>query len=177
MWLSRKFILVLGEDLFLAAHIGTECNGDVDRAVGAEVVLAEGDEHSGGSNDGVVEGVSKILALFLRVYADLEAACLSVAEVRARANLEILLLSGGPSLNVDGLDLEVCEVAGAALESTNGNIERAEEINSVLPELIEPHGGFLRTANNDHFLLFKLVDTVYSPFLYTVGSLFLAETG
>jgi hypothetical protein len=35
-----------------------------------------------------------------------------------------------------------------------------EEINGILPELVIPVFGILRFADNDHFLLFKLMDSV-----------------
>ena len=173
----KKRLVLCGDELFLAAHVRTKCHGDVDGAVSIEVVFKESDEHTGGSNNGVVEGVSKVLLAVCAVYADLEAASLCVTEVGAAANFEVFLLTGRPSLNVDGFYLEVCEVTGAAFECTNGNIESTEEVNGVFPELVKPVGAFLGLADNDHFLLFELVDTVNASFLDTVSALLLTEAG
>ena len=74
------FILFNGNELFLAAHVRTESYGNVYAAVFVKVVLKECDEHSGRSNNCVVESVSKILAVFA-VDSDFESACLSVTEV------------------------------------------------------------------------------------------------
>jgi tetratricopeptide (TPR) repeat protein len=79
--------------------------------------------------------VSEILLAVCAVYTDLKAAGLRVTEVGAAADLEVFLLAGRPSFNVNGLHLEVSKVTGAAFESTNGNIECTEEVNGILPEL------------------------------------------
>ena len=77
----------------LAAHIRSEGFGNIDAAVGIEVVFEERYEHSRRGNNGVVERMGKVLAV-LAVDAYFQPARLCVAEVRAGADLEILLLSG-----------------------------------------------------------------------------------
>jgi len=52
--LRFHIILFLGQNLFLTAHIRTQCDGDIDTAVFVEVIFKECDKHSGGSNNCVV---------------------------------------------------------------------------------------------------------------------------
>ena len=77
-------------DSVLAAHIHSEGLGDADAAVLVEIVLEECDEHSRGSHNGIVEGVGKVVAVFA-LDADAETSCLSIAQIRAGANLKIFL--------------------------------------------------------------------------------------
>ena len=46
-----------------------------------------------------------------------------------------------------------------------------------MPEIIKPFRAFFWCADNNHFLLFKLVDTVYAAFFYAMRAFFLAEAG
>ena len=71
------------------------------------MVLEERDEHSGGRNAGVVEGVRKIRLAVFALDADAKPSRLGVTKVRAGADLEVFLLPGAPGFNVAGLDLEV----------------------------------------------------------------------
>ena len=115
---------------------------------------------------------------FLAVRAlntDLETAGLRVTEIRAASDLEILLLTRRPCLNVAGLHLEVSQIAGAAFERAHRNIQRAEEVYRVLPHDVVPLRGFLRLADNDHFLLLELVDAVNAALLDAVCADLLAE--
>ena len=114
--------LLLGDKLFLAAHVGTKCNGNVDGAVSIEVVFEECDEHTGRRNNGVVEGVGKVLAV-LAAYADLQAACLCIAEVGAAADLEVFLLARRPCFNVNGFNLECCSGDLADLKVKSIDVE------------------------------------------------------
>ena len=50
-----------------------------------------------------------------------------------------------------------------------------EQINRVLPQLVEPHLGLFRLADNDHLLLLKLVDTIHAALLDAVRALLLTE--
>ena len=52
----------------------------------------------------------------LAVDADTQTAGLSITQVGAAAYLKVLLLTGAPGLNVQALDLQVSQVAGAALQ-------------------------------------------------------------
>ena len=120
--LSSKRILLLNFDNGLAAHVRSQCLRDPDGAVFVKVVLKESDEHSRRSNACIVKSMSKVSAL-RSPDPDLKTSCLSVAQVGAGTYFEILLLSGRPCLNVTGLDLEVSQIAGAALECSYGDVE------------------------------------------------------
>ena len=65
-------------DDFLAAHVRSERNRNVDAAVGIEIVFEESNQHSRRRHDGVVEGVGKIFAVFAGD-ADFQTARLRVA--------------------------------------------------------------------------------------------------
>ena len=109
--------------------------------------------------------------------ANPQTARLCVAQVGAGANLEILLLTGAPSLDIAALHLQVSQVAGAALQLTDGDFHVAEQLHAVLPQLFVPILGFLGLADHDHFLLFELVNPVHTALLDAVGALLLAEAG
>ena len=131
----------------------------------------------GGRDAGVVERVSQIHLAVGALDADGQAAGLRVAEVRAGADLEILLLPRAPGLDVAGFDLEVGQIAGAAFELPDRDLQIAEQLDRVAPELVVPVHGFLRTADDDHFLLFKLMDAVHAALLEAVAADLLAEAG
>ena len=120
--------------------------------------------------------MSKIVAVFA-LYADFKASCLGVAKVRAASYLKIFFLSRRPSLNVKRLNLKVGKVAGATFKRSYGDIKATEKVNRVFPKLVVPIAAILRLTNNNHFLLFKLVNTVNAAFLNSVSAFFLAETG
>ena len=170
-------LLDLGNEFGHAAHVGAKDFGDGDGAVFAQVVFKEGDEHAGRGDHGVVEGVGQVFLSALAADADLKAAGLGVAEVGAAADFEVFFLAGGPGFDITGFDLEVGQVAGAALEGADGDVQAAEELDGVGPHLVVPVHGFLGLADDDHLLLFKLVDPVDAALLDAVGTLFLAEAG
>ena len=91
-------------------------------AVGLEVVLQEGDEHPGRSHHGVAQGVGEVGAP-LALHPHLQTAGLGVSKVGAGAHHEVLLLPGGPGLDVAGLHLQVGQVAGAALQLADGDVQ------------------------------------------------------
>ena len=163
--------LLFRDDNFLAAHVRTQSFRDANAAVCLEVVLKECDEHTRRCNNGVVQRVGKVLAVFA-VYADAQAARLCITKVGATADLKVLLLARGPRFNVHRLNFQVCEVAGAALERADRDIHAAEQVYGVLPELIIPLHGVFRLADDNHFLLFKLVDTVNAALLDAVCTFF-----
>ena len=66
---------------------------------------------------------------------------------------------------------------GAALQRADRDVQRTEEVNGVLPQLIEPHRAFFRLADDDHFLFLELVDTIHAALLDAVRALFLTEAG
>ena len=49
--------LLFGNEHGLAAHVGLEDLGDQHAAVGLKIVLEEGDQHTRGCDDGVVQRV------------------------------------------------------------------------------------------------------------------------
>ena len=112
--------LLFGHQLVLAAHVGTQDLGDQDGAVGLQVVLQEGNQHAGRRHAGVVQSVAQLHLAVLILVADAQATGLSIAQVGAGADLEIFLLPGRPSLDVAALDLQVGQVAGAALQLQTG---------------------------------------------------------
>ena len=118
----------------------------------------------------------KILAAVFTLNSYLESSCLSIAQIRAGTYLEVLLLSGAPCFNVTALYFQVSQVARTALKSTYRDIQRTEEVNRVLPQLVIPCLAVFRLADNDHFLLLELVYTVYTSLLDAVSTYFLTET-
>src|SRR5699024_7977930 len=96
--------LLLGNQNLGTTHIRLEHLRDGDGAVCLEMVLEECDQHTRRSNNGVVQGMSQVQLTVLTTYTNLQAASLCVAQVGARANLEVLLLAGAPSLDVAGLN-------------------------------------------------------------------------
>ena len=116
----------------------------------------------------------EILALF-PVDTDFQTACLCVAQVGAASYLEVLLLTRRPCFYVYRLHLQVSQVTGAALQRTYRDVHGAEQVYGILPQTIKPHLAVLRLADYDHFLLFKLVNTVYASLLQAVGTLLLTE--
>ena len=67
--------------MVLAAHVRAKRFGNIDAAVGVQVVFEERDEHARGSDDGVVERMREIELAVLAADADLQPARLRVAEV------------------------------------------------------------------------------------------------
>ena len=134
---SQELLLA---DLSHTAHIRLQRLRDCNRAVLTQVVLEECDQHTRRCNNGVVQRVCEVQLLRILLAADTDAqtARLCVAEVGAGADLEVLLLARRPCLYVAGFDLQVSQVAGAALERAYRNIERTEEIDRVLPQLPVP---------------------------------------
>ena len=163
--------------MILAAHVRTKDLGNIDAAVGVQVVLEERDEHTRGSDDGVVERVGEIELAVLAADADLQTARLRVAEIRAGADLKVLLLARAPRFDIAALNLEIGKITRAALKLTHRDLQRAEQLHAVAPHLFVPVHALLGLADNDHFLLFKLVDAVNAALLDAVRALLLAEAG
>ena len=109
--------------------------------------------------------------------ADLEAAGLRVAQVGAAAHFEVFFLAGRPRLHVAGLDLEVGQIARAALKRSHRDVEAPKELDGVAPQLVVPRHGILGLADDDHLLLLELMDAVDAALLDAVGALLLAEAG
>ncbi len=159
-----------------AAHIGLEGGGDLHRPVRLEVVLQQGDEHTGGRGHGVVQRVGQVAAA-LPLHPHFQPPGLGVAQVGAGAHLEIFLLPGGPGLNVAGLHLQVRQIPGAALQLADRDVQGPEQLHAVPPHLLVPVHGVLGPAHHDHLLLLELVDAVHPPLLNAVGALLLPEAG
>ena len=79
--LPLDFYVLLLFEVILAAHVRTKDLGNIDAAVGVQVVLEKRDKHTRGSDDGVVERVGEIELAVLAADADLQAARLRVAEI------------------------------------------------------------------------------------------------
>ena len=141
------------------------------------MVLQIGNQHPGRGYHGVVQGMGQVHLAILSLDPHPQATGLGVAQIGAGADLKVFLLPGAPGLNVAGLDLQVGQVAGAALQLTHGNVHAAEQLHGVAPHFFVPGHGILRLADYDHLLLLKLVDAVDAPLLNAVGTLLLAEAG
>ena len=107
----------------------------------------------------------------------LQAARLSVAEIRAAAHLKVLALPRAPGLDVAALHLQVRQIARAALQLPHWDVQAPEQVHRVVPQLVVPHHAVLGAAENDHLLFLKLVDAVYTALLQAVRALLLAEAG
>ena len=121
--------------------------------------------------------MSKVFITVFVFYTDLQTSCLCIGQVGAAAYLKIFLLSGRPCFHVYGFHLQISQIAGAAFQSSYGDIQRAEQVYGVLPQLVKPHSTFLGFADNDHLLFFELVNTVNALFFNAVSAFFLTETG
>ena len=119
----------------------------------------------------------EIDSLVLPFHTDAETACLRVTQIGAAAHLKIFFLPRRPSLYVNTLDLQVRKVAGTALKRADRDIQRAEKVNGVHIQFFEPVHALFRLTDDDHFLFFKLVDTVNAPFLNAVRAHLFAEAG
>ena len=137
----------------------------------------EGYQHPRRGHAGVVERVRQVELAVRAADAYLQPAGLGVAQVGAGADLEVLLLPGAPGLDVAALHLQVRQVAGAAVQLAHGDVQTAEELHAVAPELLIPVHALLGAADHYHLLLLKLVYAVDAALLYAVGALLLAEAG
>ena len=87
-------VLLIGRNHDLqAAHIRLQHFGNGHAAVGLQMVLQESDQHTRRCHAGVVQGVGQVGLAVLALDADVQAACLCIAQVGAGADLEILLLA------------------------------------------------------------------------------------
>ena len=75
--------LIGGDHDLQPAHVRLQHFGDGHAAVGLQVVLQEGDQHTRGCHAGVVQGVSQIGLAVLALDADVQAARLCIAQVGA----------------------------------------------------------------------------------------------
>ena len=116
---------MVGHHDLQAAHVGLQHLGDGHAAVGLEVVLQEGDQHTRRRDAGVVQGVGQVALAVGALDADVQAAGLGVAQVGAAAHLEVFLLAGAPRLDVAALDLQVGQIALAADQLPDGDLHAA----------------------------------------------------
>ena len=116
---SGSGLLVGGNHDLQAAHIRLQHFGDGHAAVSLQMVLQEGDQHTRRCHAGVVQGVGQVGLAVLALDADVQAACLCIAQVGAGADLKVLLLTGAPCLDIAALDLQVRQVTGAAVQLTS----------------------------------------------------------
>ena len=99
----------------IGKHVTLQSLRNADAAILIQVVFEECDQHSRRCHNGVVQCMCEILLAVCALHTDTKASCLCVTEVGAAADFEILLLTGRPCLNVDGLLLQIWQIAGAAL--------------------------------------------------------------
>ena len=95
----------------------------------------------------------KILPAIFSLYADLQTSCLSISQIGAASYLKVFLLTRRPCLNVTRFHFQICQITGTALQGTNRNIQTAEQIHRILPELVIPCFGFFRLTYHNHLLL------------------------
>ena len=118
----------------------------------------------------------KVFISVFSLYPDSKPSCLCIAQIRTASNLKILFLPWRPCLYVAGLHFQVCQIPGAALKRTHRYIQRAEQIYRIFPQLVVPIRAFFRFAHNNHFLFFKLMDTVNASLLNSMSAFFFTET-
>ena len=150
---------------------------DGDGAVGLQMILEEGNEHYAAARCRYYSAYGRGRACRPRRAPDIQAARLRVSEVGAGADLEILLLPRAPRLDIAGFDLEIGQIAGAADELTDRNFQIPEQLDGIVPQLLIPVVGVLGLADDDHFLLFELMDAVVAALLQTMAADLLAEAG
>ena len=130
----------------------------------------------GGATQVLLSVWAKILAAVLALDADAQTARLRVAQRGAAADLEILLLARAPCLDVAALNLQVGQIAGAAFERADRDIQLNGSRSTVFfQRLVIPHHGILRLADDDHLLLLELMDAVHAALFDAVRADFLAE--
>ena len=83
-------LLLVGHQHGLTAHVGAQNFGDGHGAVGLQVILQEGDQHTRRGHAGVVQRVGQLGLAVLILKADAQAAGLGVAEVGAGADLSLI---------------------------------------------------------------------------------------
>ena len=158
------------------AHIRAERLRNPNAAVFIQVVFKESNQHPRWCYNCVIQSMRKVVRALFRLNTNAEAARLRVPEIGAAPHLKIFLLAGRPGLYVNALDLEVGKVARAALQRADRDIERTEEINRIMVKLFKLGRAVLRLADNNHFLLFKLVDPVDAALLNPMGADLFSET-
>ena len=79
-----------------------------------------------------------LIHIFAVLAADpyLQAARLSVAEIRAAAHLKVLALPRAPGLDIAALHLQVRQIARAALQLPHGDVQAPEQVHRVVPCLL-----------------------------------------
>ena len=85
---NSSALLMGGNHDLQAAHIRLQHFGDGHGAVGLQMVLQEGDQHTRRCHAGVVQGVGQIGLAVLALHADVQAACLCIAQIGAGADLD-----------------------------------------------------------------------------------------
>ena len=87
------------------------------------MILKESDQHSRRSDTCIVEGIGEMLSPVSSLDLNIQTAGLRVAKIGAGANLKILFLTRRPCLHIERLDLQICQIAGAALKGTYGYLK------------------------------------------------------
>ena len=95
----------------------------------------------------------------------------------SNSHLEELLLTGAPCSMSQLFTFRSGQVAGAAIQLTDRDLQVAEQLNRVLPQLFVPVHAVFGLADHDHFLLLELVDAVDAALLNAVGAFSLRKQG
>ena len=118
----------------------------------------------------------KEIVTFFSFYTDSKSSCLCISEIGAGTNFKVLLLSWRPRFNIAGLYLQVSQVTRAAFQLSDRNIHVSEYFYCISPHILIILHGVFRFTENNHFLFFKLVNSVKTSFFQTMASTFLTET-
>ena len=120
-------------DFRLTAHVWTKYFRNADRTVCLKIVLEKCDQHSRRSYYCVVQCVCEIFVSVTSFYTDAKTSCLCITKVRTASYFKVFLLSWRPCLYVTRFYFKVGKVTLTGFQSTNRDIKRTEQINSVFP--------------------------------------------
>ena len=109
------------------------------------------------------------------LYPNTQSSRLCVTQIRTASYFKVFLLSRRPCFYIAGFHFQVCQVAGTTFQSTYRDIQRAEQINRILPQIVIPFHTLFRLTYYDHLLLLELMDPVYTAFFDSMGSFLLTE--
>ena len=141
------------------------------------MVLQKCNQHTRRCDNGIVERMRQVGFSVLTLDANSQATGLSIRKVGTGADFKIFFQSWGPGLNVAGFDLQICQIAGTAFQLSDRNLHAAEQLYGKTPHFFIPGHGIFRSADNDHFLFLKLMNSIDSTLFNAMSTLLLSEAG
>ena len=159
---SNVWNLLLGDQLFLAAHIGTKHFGDGHGTVFVQVLLQKRNDETRQRDAGTVERVDELRLAVRILEAAVEAACLVVGEAGAGGNLEPLLLARSPKLEVVALGGGKAHIARAELKNAVMKTEPLENVFRLGDENLKLIERGVGMDEVDHLHLVELVDAEHA---------------